>query len=432
MSHLTPPTLLVWSLLTSLLGCLLLYHLWCFDRFRCIRWNQGPQGTFKRVMTYSYLLSVPSIMTYAIGFSIIKYSEGYITFPGFGVIPNPYQLWTPAHRSAILPLYMCMAVAWSCEMVTHLEELCFWLFVVNARPTQKDWFSSLYFKTWVVGSAAAIFCVPFVTLFHRSDPLKCEAYTLLAGSLGSLFLTLSFIPVLFLFQPFLRGLREEGVDMNTIIRLTKFHELNTIRVFFRLLFALPLLVLSIDGVRHHHTINEKLFDTEFLAMLSGFGMVVSSGITVMIFFPRSIENEILARDMGLRSRGLFGSRNHLISVSQEQELYGTYDPEDMPVESKPTSSSPPPQYHHSVNVPSPMQLREGSHTPLPLVHPATLPTELVRLAPNRRPASPERMPYPAAKPCLHYAERLNNPATKTSLLRQNFRSPIEFGRRSRW
>jgi hypothetical protein len=56
--------------LASQLGIFLVYHLWCFDRFRClrcvvsilclhfrawferpVRWNQGSQGTFKRVMT---------------------------------------------------------------------------------------------------------------------------------------------------------------------------------------------------------------------------------------------------------------------------------------------------------------------------------------------------------------------------------------------
>lgn len=95
-------------------------------------------------------------------------------------------------------------------------ELCFWLFVVNLGPTQKDWFGSLYFRTWIVGSSIAIFYMPLVTIITRSDPLKvqfcdsaivntsdltfrlskCEAYTFLAGSLGSLCLTLWFLPVL--------------------------------------------------------------------------------------------------------------------------------------------------------------------------------------------------------------------------------------------
>jgi hypothetical protein len=80
--------------------------------------------------------------------------------------------------------------------VTHLEELCFWLFLVNAGSAQQDWFRSLYFRTWMIGSVLAVTYMPLVTIFTRSDPLKSEAYVFLAGSLGSLSLTLWFTPVL--------------------------------------------------------------------------------------------------------------------------------------------------------------------------------------------------------------------------------------------
>lgn len=66
------------------------------------RWDNGPySGAFKRVMTvsskivavavfhssiskYSYLLSVPLIITYAVGFAVIKYKEGYAFLPSVG------------------------------------------------------------------------------------------------------------------------------------------------------------------------------------------------------------------------------------------------------------------------------------------------------------------------------------------------------------
>jgi hypothetical protein len=37
---------------------------------------------------------------------------------------------------------------------------------------QKDWFRSLYFKAWIVGSVVAILYMPLVTICTRSDPLK--------------------------------------------------------------------------------------------------------------------------------------------------------------------------------------------------------------------------------------------------------------------
>lgn len=112
------------------------------------------------------------------------------------VIPTPYQLWPQSYQNAIFPLYLLFSVAWSLEMVTHLEELCFWLFLVNAGAAQQDWFRSMYFKTWAVGSILALVYMPLVTSLTLSDPLKCEAYTFLAGSLGSLTLTLWFLPIL--------------------------------------------------------------------------------------------------------------------------------------------------------------------------------------------------------------------------------------------
>ncbi|KAH8994605.1 hypothetical protein EDB92DRAFT_2102572 [Lactarius akahatsu] len=436
MSHSTPPTLLVWSMLSSLLGVFLIYHLWCFDRFKCLRWSQDSQGTFKRVMTYSYLLSVPLIIVYSVGFCIIKYKEGYIVLPLYGIVPTPHQLWTPAHKNAILPLYLCLSWAWGLEMVTHLEELCFWLFVVNAGPMQKDWFRSLYFKTWIVGSVMAIFYMPLVTILTRHDPLKCEAYTFLAGSLGSLSLTLWFLPVLHLFRPFLGGLRKEGVDTNTIIRLTKFHELNTIRVVFRLLFAVPLFILAVDGVRPHQHINDTMFGTEFLAITGGFGVVISSGITLVIFFPRSIENEIVAHETGTRSRGFFNSRHQLTFVSQEQELFGTYDYEDAQIDSKgisPSSLSQTPLPLLPSKAKSLTTTQSQYSQPQPphsqLQPPQRQSSEPIPLIPNRRAPTPNHEARASSpKPMFNSVDRFHNPATmkiSQGLRRPSFRAPID-------
>jgi len=231
------------------------------------------------------------IALYAIGFAIIKYDVGWTFIEGFGILPMPWQLWPQKYKAAIFPLDLIFSVAWSFEMVTHLEELCFWLFLVNAVKAGQDWFRSTYFRVWVIGSVVAVAYMPLVTIFTRSDPLKSEAYTFLAGSLGDLSLTLWFIPILWAFPAFLEGMRADGVDMATILRLTKFHELNSIRVVFRFMFTIPLAILGIDGVRPHQHINDHYFWTELLAILAAVGVVVSSGITLVIFFPRSAEGE---------------------------------------------------------------------------------------------------------------------------------------------
>ncbi|KAI0629473.1 hypothetical protein C8Q77DRAFT_1201695 [Trametes polyzona] len=312
MSHTSPATYLVWSIMSCLLGGFLLFHLWKFDRFKCLRWNNGPYaGAFKRLMTYTYLLSVPCIMAYAIGFATIKYKEGLVDIPGHGIVPKPWQMWSQSHQDAIFPLYLLFTIAWALEMVTHLEELCFWLFLVNSGSVRQDWFRSLYFKTWIGGSLIAIAYMPLVTIFTRTDPLKCEAFTFLAGSLGSLSLTLWFVPILWTFPSFLETLKRNSVDVRTIVRLTTFHELNCLRVFFRLVFVLPLLVLAVDGIRPHQHVNETMFWTEFLTSIAAVGCIISSGITLVIFFPRSFEGEMQSRNATReKSQSRFGAPAH--------------------------------------------------------------------------------------------------------------------------
>ncbi|KAH7908411.1 hypothetical protein BJ138DRAFT_1012871 [Hygrophoropsis aurantiaca] len=333
MAHTTPAVNLVWAIMTIMLGSFLVFHLWSFDRFKCLKWNHGPHsGAFKRIMTYSYLTSVPLVIIYAVGFATIKYDYGFTVIPGQGIIPTPYELWSDSAQRAILPLYLCFAIAWGLEMVTHLEELCFWLFLVNAGSAKQDWFRSLYFKTWAFGSVIAVIYMPLITIFTRSDPYKCEAYTFLAGSLGSFSLTVWFLPVLWAFPGFLQSLKQSNVDTNTMVRLTKFHELNCIRIVFRFLFTVPFIILGIDGVRPHQHINDKivcnsLMSTaiDLLAMIAGIGCVVSSGITLVIFFPRSIEGEIASKEAARerRQQASFGRRSTVQSqfTTQYQDHY---------------------------------------------------------------------------------------------------------------
>ncbi|KAF7782755.1 hypothetical protein Agabi119p4_2131 [Agaricus bisporus var. burnettii] len=272
MSHLSPATFLVWAIVISMLEIFLLFHLWSFDRFKCLKWNSGPySGAFKRVMTYSYLICIPLILTYAVGNAIIKYREGFVDLAFVGIVPKPYELWESSAQRSNFPLTLCFSIAWSLEMVTHLEELCFWLYLVNSTAQNQSWFKTLYFKTWAVGS----------------DHIKSEAYTFLGGSIGSLSLTIGFLPILFKFPTFIQNLKNEGVDMKTI----------RIRVLFRFLFCVPILILGIDGVRpHDHHINESMTSRDLLTILAAFGCGISSAITLVIFFPRSVENEIAARE----------------------------------------------------------------------------------------------------------------------------------------
>lgn len=121
----------------------------------CFRWNNGPySGAFKRLMTvrpsclpsshgswtyrqYTYLLTLPLVLVYALGNTIIKYHQGFIDHPIYGstyllqslknyshclhtVVAKPYQMWSPAAQNANFPLMLCFSIAWGLEMWASL------------------------------------------------------------------------------------------------------------------------------------------------------------------------------------------------------------------------------------------------------------------------------------------------------------------------
>ncbi|KAJ7099328.1 hypothetical protein B0H15DRAFT_927819 [Mycena belliarum] len=411
MSHTSPATYLVWSIISCVLFAFLVFHMWSFDRFKCLKWNNGPySGAFKRVMTYSYLLSVPLIMTYAIGFTIIKYQQGFIEFKG-AIIPKPAAMWPESARRAIFPLMLTFTVAWSMEMITHLEELCFWLFLVNSGSVQQNWFHSWYFRTWIFGSTLAIIYMPLLTILTRADPVKCEAYTFLAGSLGSLSLTLWFTPILWAFPAFLASLKSEGVDTATIVRLTKFHELNLIRIIFRFIFVVPFVVLGVDGVRPHSHINESMLWTDFLTMIAAFGCCISSAMTLVIFFPRSVEGEIAAKDARreqkrLQAGGRMAAPEHQrYSVVESQYEY----PDDAGKASDPFSFPPGPA------------APQAAYKEWDTIESGT---RLPAMRPNRRRGGDLEMGgIDPVEPSRSDLSR--NPSGKLNPLVHNFRSPID-------
>jgi hypothetical protein len=288
-------------------------------------------------------------------------------------MPKPFELWRPAFQKLIFPLNLVFAIGWSLEMITHLEELCFWLFLVNAGHAQQDWFHSAYFKTWCAGSLLALAYMPTVVSLTKSDPLKMEAYTFLAGSLGSLSLTLWFTPILWTFPSFLANLKAEGVDTQTLVRLTTFHELNTIRVAFRFLFTVPFLILGVDGVRPHVHINSSFFWTDTLTMISAVGCCVSSGITLIIFFPRNVETELSAKEAAKASRSRGGTGTVRSSTYGGPRIASPAPPEHVQLRSmsydadaKSAAGSgawEPPQYAHFGA--DPEHGLRAAHTPVP-------------------------------------------------------------------
>jgi len=329
------------------------------------------------------------------------------------IVPTPYTFWPEADQKAVFPLMLIFTVAWSFEMVTHLEELCFWFFVVKSSG-QQNWFRSRYFRVWVVGSCCAITYMPLLAILNRNDVLKAEAFTFLGGSVGDLCLTLCFTPILWSFPEFLAGLKSAGVDTGTIVRLTKFHELNTIRVIFRFIFVFPLFILGVDGVRPHKHINEYMVWTDFLTMISGFGCGISSALTLVIFFPRNVEDEIAAKE-AVREKRRSRSASLTGIGGEFSSQIGILPPADYPpsiaTEQRVQYNVPPSLDGHGQPT-SPISTPQGVHKEWHYDR-----ARDVHVAMNDAPLTPVRRPSQK----LHYLHRRSS----VNAAVHNFTSPID-------
>ncbi|ELU44424.1 hypothetical protein AG1IA_01550 [Rhizoctonia solani AG-1 IA] len=343
MSIISPQAMLLWATLSSTLLLFLVQHLYRYDRFqaavsqmaRKFRW--GIQAIYDGGFISDF---VPLIVTYSVAMAVMKYQAGYISFSNPDstpsrplpriVVPAPTSTWPESHQKLVFPLYVIFAVAWALEIVSHLEELCFWLFMIKEQEDTghggiRPWFKSFEYKLWccgmsntpaslrlaLIGSLIAVVLLPLVTLETRHDLQQVEAWTFFTGSAGirelpwawCYFFVIEFILTLLInrwkFPSFLKRIEAENAEPDVIVRLVAFQDLNRIRIVFRLMFVIPLLILACDGLRSdgpHHIIGTA-GAVDILAMVGGIGCIVSSVITLLIFFPRSI-----AREQGYTAR----------------------------------------------------------------------------------------------------------------------------------
>ncbi|OAX34468.1 hypothetical protein K503DRAFT_724432 [Rhizopogon vinicolor AM-OR11-026] len=290
----SPTAYLLWSILACLFFCFLIFHLWNYDRFQCLKWSQSGRqpGTFKRFMSYTYIATLTFLMIFSVGFTFIKFKEGYVIISEGNIYPKPIELFSPSHKKWMLPLLFVFSAAWACEIVTHWEELTFWLFLLHQGPKMRRWFDSWEFRVWLLGTVVAGLGMPLTTLISRHQLDMCQAWIFLVGSSASTATTLLFLYVLVRFPQFIRRVKEDGGEPSIVLRLVMFYQLNFARVLFRFLFSVPLFILALDGVQGNHYINQDVFWPDFLIVMGGIGCFVSSFITLLIFFPRSLTQEL--------------------------------------------------------------------------------------------------------------------------------------------
>ncbi|KAL1687882.1 hypothetical protein GGG16DRAFT_116527 [Schizophyllum commune] len=290
----SPTVFLLWTVLACLFLCFLLVHLWSYDRFKCLKWNAGKQpGAFNRLMTYTYILTVPLLLAFSASMTRLKYREGHVVLPSGQAVPRPVPAWSQESKDQLLPLLFVFSIAWAFEIVTHLEELMFWLFLLHQGPRKRDWFHSWEFRIWSLGSTTAIVGLPMTTLAARRDLDLCAAWIFLVGAVAGTVTTVWFLYVIGKFPTFIAQVKAGGAEPAVVVRLFRFYQLHTFRVVLRFFFTVPLLVLAADALAMGtHPIVHDPFWADFLLLIGGIGCFSSSALTLLIFFPRSFTQEM--------------------------------------------------------------------------------------------------------------------------------------------
>lgn len=75
------------------------------------------------------------------------------------------------------------------------------------------------------------------------------------------------------------------------MRLYTFHVLNTSRLACVMIFVVPLMILSIDGLTTAHPINLKPWAVELCLQIGLIGFACQAILTYMIFQPRNLQKE---------------------------------------------------------------------------------------------------------------------------------------------
>jgi hypothetical protein len=101
--------------------------------------------------------------------TVVKYQVGYGQYPNpFGegtvIVPVPWQLvsggsltslttqWSNHQQQLFRVGNHLASIAWACLLWINAEEVVFWLYLFSTitRRQSKAWFSSWYFKVWVI------------------------------------------------------------------------------------------------------------------------------------------------------------------------------------------------------------------------------------------------------------------------------------------
>ncbi|WWC68085.1 uncharacterized protein I206_102004 [Kwoniella pini CBS 10737] len=307
MCHESPSAQILGALATILGDIFVLWHLWKYDKFRCMLYTKRNAFRFmlSAPLQWMFIISSALFTAWNVILVWVKYTEYYAVVPisqtESEIMPVPFQLWSDRKRDLVRFSYQLLGVAWGIVLAIHSEETLYWAYLINAirKRDSKNWFRSIWFKIWVFISITVITVIPAVGNMETTNLIKMEANIFMAGSVLATLLFFMSLWLYIVFPGFVAESGRQGANAEVMTRLEYFKELNGIRTLFRFLYAFCILTLSIDGQTKHKHVNTTPFWLDLFFVCGLFFVFTSNGLSLMILLPRNNSSQDTSRSPNL-------------------------------------------------------------------------------------------------------------------------------------
>ncbi|KAJ9114295.1 hypothetical protein QFC22_005747 [Naganishia vaughanmartiniae] len=291
-------------------------------------------------VAWAQLLTAACYAIWAMGLTYMKWEAGYMQLPVYGIIPVPYQLWTPQQLrwNNITVAFLCGAFC--LYDAVNLEEWLYWIYVVRAvrtksRQTQNlvgtatsaghypfegkpstnnsctttsfaptmerklrpsipgkraakktaKWITSNVFIVWLALSVCQT-VIHYIIAFYGNPDVQSQTIRLyLAEGIFNTLTAVLSIVLAWQFPSFIRLVKDTGASYEVISKLQFYHELNKWRIFFRMLFSFATSTLGIDALTKAKRVNLNSLACDLLFQIAVLAFFFASICSWMLYLP---------------------------------------------------------------------------------------------------------------------------------------------------
>ncbi|CAG8460139.1 7922_t:CDS:2 [Paraglomus brasilianum] len=316
-TFLTRAVLIVWTYFWFL------QHAWRVDRFQALRWHRIKKYELKTAITILLLIMAPlQVFSDIIG-TLIKYQEGFITFPNGQVITKPYVLWTPAHKNLSVPSDYVLCMSFSVQVGLLFLLQSFWNYLAN-NVAKASFMGSFEFKSYIIFSVFSAAVFPTLKFTFRHNELNSDIAPQLAYGVFMFIIALLGVRSNKRFATLLRK-TGQTTRPNVVAKLEYFRDMNLYLSMGLVIGSVSLVLLCVDGLTTTQWLNKRKFAADLLMTHVSIAMWIVFLTLILIFYPSGSSASDSATIKSTLSNRSAANEIHTQASAKPQTRTHTYD-----------------------------------------------------------------------------------------------------------